>query len=259
MHKLRTNLLAASVAADPSIFEALLRASTKIVSYGRDPHDVAPPAGWAPYQPEHIAILYLRIDPLAGIDVNHAAYEMPTGNDEASRLAKALEVLTEKVKREVTFGEQTMVQNHGPYRHQLHHPDPDPLRLYDSGVFDDFGFASQNEIFIYLHHPRMNLDVDPQALISFKSLGNDGLPRNPNYAFFHAREVQLPTAAGDLGEYGNLLRIENYYSKEDGSLLQAADRRNYSMDIRFQVNAGPAGPITILIDPDTGNGLGYEP
>jgi len=255
MHTLNTNLLAASIAADPSIFEALLTASTNFVPYGLDPHEVAPPAGWAPYQPEHIAILYMRIDPLAGIDVNHAAYTMPQGNDDPSRLAKALSVLTEKVQRDVTFGEQAMVLNHAPYKHQLPHPDPDPFRLYDSGMFEDFGFVSQNEIFIYLHHPDMNLAVDPQALISFKNLGND----DPNYAFFHAREVQLPTGPGDLGERGNLIRIENYFTKEDGSLLKPVDRRNYSMDIRFQVNAGAAGPITILIDPDTGNGIGYEP
>jgi hypothetical protein len=31
------------------------------------------------------------------------------------------------------------------------------------------------------------------------------------------------------------------------------------MDIKFRIDAGAAGMITMIIDPDTGNGAGNEP
>lgn len=269
MHKLvsRSELVfdlnPASLAVDPqgklALFNAVMRAAARSDPYGRDPHDPTPPLGWAPYNPEYVALLYLRLDPNWKVTVNHACYRLGAGNTAPGRLGKAVDVFSDKVDRNVAFGHPDLRQ-HAPYQHLLPPADAghDPNRPYDSGWFKDFKFALQNEIFIYIHHPGTVITLYEDALLNFKIQGSDGMPRHQNYAFFHARVVD-DDDIGELAADGTMIRLENYATKENGSLLQAAEKRDYSIDIKFQIDGGDAGLITMVVDPDTGNGAGNEP
>ena len=241
-----------------SPFGMVFRFGSNAVSIGRDPHDIAPPGNWVAYDPRFIAILYLKLGPNWDISVNHASYPVDQGAD---RLARALEVIAKKVSLSdqrggnVDFGHQDMLDL-DPYRQ----PEPlNPTRPFDSGTFDDFKFKSQNEIFIFLHHPDMQIRTTENALIGLKSGYNDrGKMRDLNTCFFHARTVPAADMQG-LDPVGKLIRLENYATDQNGELLLEGDDRNYSLDILFQVDAGSAGWITMVVDPDTGNGMGYQP
>ena len=76
----------------------------------------------------------------------------------------------------------------------------------------------------------------------------------PNDAFFNAAEVLNPGPADT-----KLIRIRNYATNTDGLPIPAGTPLDYSMDIKFQIHAGSAGWVTMIVDPDTGNGTGYEP
>jgi len=250
---------AKAAVAPGSPFGMVFTFGSNAVSIGRDPHDIAPPGNWARYDPRYIAILYLKLGPKWDISVNHASYLVDVGED--ARLAKALEVITEKLdlsrKRgsDVDFGDPAML-GLKPYKRSR----PASKRPFDSGTFKDFTFKSQNEIFIFLHHPGMNIRTSEKALIGLKSGYNDaGRMLDLNTCFFHARTVSAKDMPG-LAASGTLIRLENYATDQNGELLKEGDEdRSYSLDIMFQVNSGSAGWITMVVDPDTGNGTGYQP
>ena len=245
-----------------AFLSSLLAGAARMDTYGRDPHDEAPPFKAEPgtpeyYAPEYVALLYLHLGSGWDIQVNHACYAVPAGNDETARRIKAVAVLGEKVLRNVEFGDSAML-HHNPYQHQLIDVGHQPSHDFDSRAFTDFKFKSQNETFIFIHHPGMAITLAENALFAFKVTGSDGMPRNQNFSFYHARVV--PQAEmGMLAGVGSLLRVENHQLKEDGKRLGLGESRAYGLDILFGVDGGDAGQITLIIDPDTGNGSGYEP
>jgi hypothetical protein len=229
-----------------------IKKSVRDEHYGRDPHDLCPndPDNWEDFTPDYIAILYLRLDSNLTMYVNHASFELEDSDDEDDRRDKAVKIL--EAKGWDTFGklDPTIYKT---YRHKINSTKHEAGREYDSGWFNDFGFAAQNELFIYLDNPGVYLQ--PDDLISFKLFGNNEIPKSPNYSYFHAREVE----AKYMGKLkGKMIRVENYVTKEDGELV-GAHVRDYAMNIKFRVNAGTAGQVTMWIDPDTGNGAGNEP
>jgi hypothetical protein len=227
--------------------------------YGSDPHFAEPHN--APYAPEYIALLYVRLEPDWNMVVNHACYAVPDGagdmpHHDQARLNKATAVFQEKLtqsaaqRRDVQLFE---LQAHVPYKH-MKPTHTDPAREYDSVSLKDFKFASQNEIFIFLHHPTTSIQLVPGDLIGFsaKWIGPAQVTA-PNGAFFNAKEVAPGPADAKL------IRMRNYAVDAGGNSLPTGMTLEYSMDIKFQVNAGGAGWVTMIIDPDTGNGSGYEP
>ena len=230
-----------------------LKVGTNALSVGRNAHDVAPPGNWVPYLPEYAAVLYLGLVDGWKISVNHASYYVGTGGD---RLTKAVDVLTEKVALGLPLGAPALL-HHGPFEHKNLNSHPEPNRLYDSGSFKDFTFKTPTELFIFLHHPEITLQSN--ALIGFKGgYADNGEMYDENNCFFHAREVpdaQMPGLAGK----GKMIRVENHATNYLGQLQDPGDYTQYSLDIYFQIDGGSAGTITMVVDPDTGNGVGYEP
>lgn len=239
------------LAPSPLIREAL-KSSARHIPWGRDPHD-PPKAGWRAFQPRYLAILYLRLEQGWEISVNHACFTVDDPDDDDLRRAKAVNIVSAKVAAGVELGDASLRQ-FGTYRHQLPGAGHDPMRPFDSGSFADFNFLSQNELFIYLDDPDIRLEAGD--LIAFKAVGNGPHPKNFNYSYFHAREVPR----GEMnGLPGKMIRVRNYATLEDGTEIPPTENRYYSMDIKFRISGGSAGMITMIIDPDTGNGQGNEP
>ena len=251
------NLGVASAALNPEM-KALLRALRNADPYGSDPHFAEPHN--APYNPAYIALLYVRLEPNWSMVVNHACYAVPGGAGNApqnskARLDKARAVFLEKLNQSTTQHKDVQLfelQAHLPCKHtKPYHPDP--LRDHDSVSLEDFKFASQNEIFIFIHHPSTAIQLVPDNLIGFSAKGTGVTVTLPNGAFFNAEEADPGIADAKL------IRMRNYATDGAGQPLQAGTTLEYAMDIKFQVNAGGAGWVTMIIDPDTGNGSGYEP
>jgi hypothetical protein len=262
-----------AVPADPadaldSGMKALFRALRVADPYGANPHHSEPYQN-TPYNPHYIALLYLRLETNWSMVVNHAYYEVPAGDTPQhaqARLDRATEIFEKKLAesvsqhRDVQFGE--LQGAYQPTKHQTpalpYHPEP--LREYDSGSLRDFKFLSQNEIFIFIHHPSVAIKLVPGDLIGFSAKWTTATATGasvltvPNDAFFNAAEVLNPGPADT-----KLIRIRNYATNTDGLPIPAGTPLDYSMDIKFQIHAGSAGWVTMIVDPDTGNGTGYEP
>jgi hypothetical protein len=237
-------------------FVSEIVATTALKDYwGHDPHGSHPTCPPPTFQPRYIALLYLRLRPGWALDVNHACYELPAGTTSPeTRLGKALDILEDKVAQDVTFGSQNL-SGHPPYRHLIPDIWEEPARLLDSGSLKDFKFKSSNEIFVFLHHENIDVNVYDKRLLAFKTHGAaDGKIKHPNDTFYNARPVpknQLRT----LENKGTLIRVENYAT---GVASTMPEPLIYSMDIKFQIKAG-GGWVTMVVDPDTGNGSGNEP
>jgi hypothetical protein len=134
--------------------------------------------------------------------------------------------------------------------------------------FDDFTFASQGQIVIYVENK--NYTFNEVAPITFTGFGafdrrrSAGLEeKDPNRSFYNTRI--LP----DIEGY-KVLVIDNYYLGVRGRPIGPAPTYNnktqYSMNINL-ITCRVAGctltdttqVIPITVDPDTGNGWGYGP
>lgn len=222
--------------------------------WGDDPHRPPPGCPTTPFQPKYIALMYLGLEDPWKLKVNHACYELPaTVITPEARRDWALDILEEMAPSGKTFGDQTLTSHRPPYKHQK----PiwlDSSREYDSGFLHEFKFKSPNEIFIFLHHKTAAVRVGDKRLLSFKQIGADNKVRRPNDTFYNARVVpndELRT----LTNKGTLIRVENYATDVSTTMTETL---LYSMDIKFQIDAGD-GMVTMIIDPDTGNGTGNEP
>ncbi|HEX8064345.1 MAG TPA: hypothetical protein VF535_14165 [Allosphingosinicella sp.] len=237
---------------------AALRSAARGVHWGRDPHDALPPdpANWATYSPRYIVILYVRLNQNWDMSVNHACFT-PTVNTPEGRLAQAIRILDDKIKYDCDLGDSRLHQ-YGIYEHIYKYPDAGHQlgRDYDSFTFSDFKFYNQNELFIFIHDP--DITIQDGDLLAFKAAGLQPKPMDFNFSYFNARAVDPAEMSASLAQEGRMMRVENYATKEDGTPI-GNDNRNYSIDIKFRIDAGPAGMITMIIDPDTGNGAGNEP
>jgi hypothetical protein len=178
-------------AASPAEVESFFEIKKALADYsggdywGRDPHDITPnnPAKWRKFEPSYIVILYLKFEDL-GLSVNHAAFSVPVGNTDVTRREKAVKILKEKGTKNLGHID---LQVYGTHPHQLHNAHHQQQNGYDSTWFDDFNFASQNELFIYIDNNNINLE--PGDLIEFKPFGIGDDVKHPNYSYFHALEV----------------------------------------------------------------------
>lgn len=223
--------------------------------WGADPHDSHPSGGqnkYPAFAPNHIALLYLGLGSDWKIRVNQASYVL----DGIDPLAKALSIfkaLTKTPGRR--FKDLETELGFPPHKRTKTN-----IGQVDSESFADFKFASQNEIFIFLHHP--DVELDPALLISFTGLTQNGEQAAFNYSFFNAAPV-TENELGDLNQIGKMIRLRNYVSKRHGEKI-TEENIPYSMNIHFTVPGvtalgTAAARMPMVFDPETGNGTGNEP
>ena len=194
----------------------------------------------ANYAPTYIAILFIDFPGGGEISVNHASFSITTNTPEG-RLNQALAI----IRARTTASRFSRMTESTIYERRT------GAQGTDRVTFADFGFKSQCELFIYFNSPKVDLNQD--WLISFTPYSAGGQPTQPNYSYANAQAV---AAIGTLT--GKLIRVENHLTDPYGCLLDT-DTANYSMNIHFVMKLTGGGTVPMVLDPDTGNGSGYEP
>lgn len=235
--------------------------------HGEDP--ACPPtyeSGTPPaYNPQYITVVIIDFNKDWVMNVHHASFPLHPGaggNTPNYRLDLALDVISW-----VNSGPSRKL-GHLKFQHfqKLDHvPYPRQAGSYPGKrhipSFDEFAFRSQNEIFIFLKSPDILLNKLRLLRFTQYSENYNGI-MGKNFAFFNARCLE-GSNLGQLGRYGKLIRVENYVTQADASVITTPPVR-YSMNIHYKIPALPEVGlgqryVPMIIDPDTGNGTGNEP
>lgn len=224
-------------------------------SLGIDPHDLSRRPTTVAFVPSYVTIIVVDSAGAWRIGANHASFAIdnPADNTPSARLAQALRIL-----KKVVPGRRKLSDL------QPGKPDAE-AKLYrrTDGSFDrddfvDLGFNSQHEVFVYYDSADVTLDND--QLISFGAKLSDGTPAAGNDSYFVSR---VPDAALDGPLKGKLIRIENYNTMFDGSSFTPRPNNDPSKAVKYALNYHVTLPgrqrLPIVIDPDTGGGMGNQP
>ena len=224
-------------------------------SRGIDPHDLSHRPTNVAFVPSYVTIIVVGSAGAWRFGANHASFAIdnPADNTPSARLAQALRIL-----KKVVPGRRKLSDL------QPGKPDAE-AKLYrrTDGTFDrddflDLGFNSQHEVFVYYDSADVILDND--QLISFGATLSDGSPAASNDSFFVSR---VADAALNGPLKGKLIRIENYNTIFDGSSFTPRPNNDVSKAVKYALNYHVTlpgrQPLPIVIDPDTGNGMGSQP
>lgn len=253
-------------------------------NFGDDPHS-PPPVPAPTYDPKHTVIVHISSKAAWDLRINHAHFDndKPTTNgDPKERNVLAASILANKfAKGHKSFKDEAGVPKPDAefmpvHRHQV------PNELADYVNFAFFGCSKPHDIYVFFeHNKQLTMLNDPsfKALVTFSKKRKDGSPLKPNRSFYNATEVDLVALNASLPKplqgklRGTLLRIENHLTKRtrpevdgvdennsDNIVIDTAETLYYKMNLPFVVNKSGAfeGNI-VIIDPDTGNGQGYDP
>lgn len=210
------------------------------------------------YDPEFIAIAIIDFSKSWTADVHHASFPLgPSGSQtpEDYRRDLAIRLIAWTIDNNRKLGalhtDPFGKKDHIPYKRKASYP-----QQYHINSFDAFKFKSQNEVFIFLKNPY--IELSPDRLIRFTRYAFDGVNEMAkNYSFFNAKLVKDVYLA-DLAHFGKLIRVENHVTNADGSPV--VEMTDYSMNILFKARSSSGTSfLPMIIDPETGNGAGHEP
>lgn len=132
----------------------------------------------------------------------------------------------------------------------------------DLDNFNEFGSNGKSEYYFWIDSPQIEFfrrrplntgEPDRYHLISFSRILTNDDDAKPNKTFL-ARPVL------NTGLQGLVIAVKNYFRDEYGNDMQKDDAAlKYAMNIHFKAKANGNLLIPMVIDPDTGNGVGYEP
>lgn len=133
-------------------------------------------------------------------------------------------------------------------------------RTYDRTDFVDFDFGHQHEIYVWFDSPAVTLAEKTATkggplLITMTHNRADGTPTAVNRSFYaEAFEPQKYKPDGPI------IVVRNYFRDENGDpITKPGLDLKYSMNIYFQLKNISGKVMTLILDPDTGNGTGYDP
>ena len=225
--------------------------------YGLDPNipnmPNGLPAGLPSFSPNWITLVRVSSSKAWEFEINHASFASNGMNADA-RKDTAIAIF------------RKTLNGHQRWRFSSPNLNPLPASIYkrqttypgeiDVPSFDKLGANQPTEIFVWYDDPRAELYAD--YFISFTPFNSEGKPTKPNDSFFAARVTQplLP---------GPLVRIRNYFCDYDDPTHKFTPRapgsteRLYSLNLHVKVPGSGGKTIPLIIDPDTGNGSGWEP
>jgi len=226
-------------------------------NFGDSP--TAPPPANRKFEPNHIALVH--VEPLEdwAMSVNYTSLDLRPGSTDETRLNRAAAVFTAKSNTIVSGKKarfrELKLSNPNDYKDVHYFAQHGGVDDYDD--FLDFKFASQTEIFFFFDSPNIGFG---SPLIAATEMTSTGSPCTKNYSFYGGALVDEndPVLRGLKGK-GRILRIRNYVMDEVGKTITKPV--SYSLNIQLSVknNGAGGGRLPIIFDPDTGNGLGYEP
>jgi hypothetical protein len=230
-----------------------------INNYGDNPN-AAPPASTGPFNPQYMVLIHMTSSGPWAINSNLAHFAFSEA-DKDKRIDQACKVfLNKKSKNHKRFKDE----GRRPYDRAPAAPQAD---FADSIEFAEFNFLRQHDLYVFYEHKKDEVlfDTANNQLVTFSQFHFSGNAAMENHAFFNA-EVVKPALTGDLAKHGSLIRLENHYTVKDsggnyvklpeGQQLAADVAQNYKMNLIYV--AGSSG-LPMLIDPDTGNGVGNGP
>jgi len=231
--------------------------------YGTSPDfgdsPTAPPPAGRKFEPRHIALVH--VEPLKDWEmlVNYTSLDLSSGNTDETRLQRAADIFTAKwntvtSEKKARFRE-LKISKPNDYR-DIHYFSKHG-GVYDYDDFENFKFESQTEIFFFFDSPHIEFG---SPLMAATQLTSNGSSCAPNYSFYGCVLVDEndPALQGLRGK-GRILRVRNYVTDKEGKTITTPV--SYSLNIQLSVKNDGAGGgrVPIIFDPDTGNGLGYEP
>jgi hypothetical protein len=140
---------------------------------------------------------------------------------------------------------------------------------------ENFDFDSQNLMFVMVDHGIEDIKFDDrptkgsnppeyQNLVRFTSVlaqsdSNEldyDMAAQPNNSFLNARIVP---AADNALKNRKILVLENWYTDLNGTPISGKPKLRYSMNINLLIATDANKWLPMIIDPDTGNGMGNTP
>ena len=221
-------------------------------SFGDDPNKGFP-AGVA-YSPRYMTLVRVSSKKAWDISTNHASFYTP--DDPTKRRELAVEIF-KKFKGNNSLKRFSELSIAGIVARE-------PGK-YDAIDFDDFNFGWQHDIYIWFDSTDVALHKigNDSHLIEMTAFRADGTPTHPNKSFY-ATDISSKIS-GDLG--GQMILVRNYLRDDAGNPLRGPDGKpvgppfkfKYSMNIFFELIRKDSQNLVVILDPDTGNGTGYDP
>jgi hypothetical protein len=253
------------------------RVSAFIAARGLDNHGDNPNEPPIPqtspiaFSPQFMVIIHIWSDGPWSISSNHAHFSYAE-QDPIRRTEHARDIMLHKLNG--PKGRFRDPRNHAQYPVHNRKPPTDPQPdLVDELDFSTFQFGSQHDIYVFYEHGLKEISFDDKnnRYLTFSKFFKDGTTANRNHAFFNAKHITDAAVLGGLNGKGSLIRLENHMTYKEpmdplatepakGAQYEripkgAQYHHRYKMNLIYLAQSG----MVMMIDPDTGNGVGYDP
>lgn len=253
------------------------RVSTFIADRGLDNHgdnpNEAPVSQPQPtvFQPQFMVLIHIKSDGAWAISANHAHFNYTASYDKVDRTKRARDIFLNKLtKGHGRFKQEPRQSNFQVYDRR---PTASAADFADELDFTLFQFGSQHDIYVFYEHNQNAISFDDtnRRYLTFSKFFKDGSPANRNHAFFNAERITDVSTLGGLNGKGSLIRLENHMTYKEpvdptatqptpGALYRpipmgTQNHQRYKMNLIYVTRSG----LVMMIDPDTGNGVGYDP
>lgn len=224
--------------------------------HGENPHDRFP-AHSPTYAPQHMAIVHLKSTGPWNLSVIHAHFNC-AGKDAQARLDMASDILKWKLSDNANWNFTAPGAPYQPAKNEYGFP-------AEYLHFRPFEFGSPHDICFFFEHSG-TMRFDPSMLVKLTDAQGNATKMSENEAFFGARDVTLDMPSNEVKKQGTVLLLENHFTV--GKIvnkreIKASDKRlQYKLNLVYGVDPDATDPsqvISMIIDPDTGNGMGTEP
>ena len=233
---------------------------------GKNIEGIDPPRGddsngalpTAPFAPKFVTLVRISSDGAWDFSANHASFDA-SGLTEAQRKTLATDIF--KHFKGVHPPGNRAIRKFGELKDQTK-----DYRIaerdhngYDRMDFSQFTFGGQHEIYIWFDSKDVSLvrkAADQKLhLISMSHQRADGTTTDTNKSFY---AMDFGPTPAELK--GPIIVVRNYFRNASGNPVTAADGElKYSMNIFFKAKNKQKVDMTIILDPDTGNGVGFDP
>jgi hypothetical protein len=208
-------------------------------NFGDDPSKPGPGALVADYY----SLVIIRLTNDLKIEASHGSFDTPSKGDEGKVRAAVLAQLNG-----LKLGGDVQSLS--------------PLKDSSGYNFENWGFGSTRRVYVYIDNTTLTFEknepltfkpvssirfTDPERAVTRKI--------SPNKSFFNAK-------SDDRFARGSLLYFENFYLDTVGKPIppKTPNPIFYSLSFNLLLDTKSGGkPIPIMIDPDTGNGMGGPP